>query len=383
MIVAINAIVKYSIVNPYLLLLSFSRKNVSAFDLELFFIGFFFETTCMSTSNYDPNIWPLGCPWVYPREARSKKILKVMFIGAHPDDPGLLASGLSIKLSQRGHKMKFVSMTNGNMGHQTKQPIELAYIELLETMKAAAGVGAEYECLNINDGYVWNNYENLEKVVSVIRRFDPDCVITHRPNDYHRDHRHTSQIVLDASYMLIVPHYYPDTPIPESRKMPVFMYSYDKFQKPYPFIPHVLLDITDVYQQKAAALINHESQMMEWLPWTMNQEDLVPPDYDVKLRYEILEMLLISVYARVLSDFRPLWKKGFPGKRVAQAEAFEICEYGTQPSKELLAELFPGCYIPSEEELEQVASPNLYKRLDKMEKRLKQLEEKLTGKEGQ
>jgi LmbE family N-acetylglucosaminyl deacetylase len=302
-----------------------------------------------------------------------------MVIGAHCDDPGLLCSGLAVKLTQRGHKIKFVSMTNGNMGHQTKGPIELAYIELQETLKAAGAVGAEYECLNINDGYVWNNYENLEKVVSVIRRYDPDVVITHRPNDYHRDHRHTSQIVLDASYMLIVPHYYPDTPIPESRKMPVFMYSYDKFTKPYAFVPNVLLDITDVYEQKAAALIHHESQMMEWLPWTMNQEDLVPPNYDTKLRYEILEMLLISVYARVMTDYRKLWKAGYPGKKVSKGEAFEICEYGTQPSKELLMETFPGAYIPSDDELEEYTNPKLYKRVEKLEKKLKELEQKLNS----
>jgi LmbE family N-acetylglucosaminyl deacetylase len=231
----------------------------------------------MSNVEYDGS-WPFGCAWIYPREQRSKRILKVMFIGAHPDDADILCAGLTLKLTQRGHKVKYVAVSNGNMGHQVKGPIELAYIELLEAQKAAAALGAEYECLNVNDGYIWNDYETLGKVISAIRRYDPDCVITHRPNDYHRDHRHTSQLVLDASYMLIVPHYYPDTPIPESRKMPIFMYSYDKFTKPYPFTPHVLLDVSDITKKRAEALIHHESQMMEWLPWTMKQEDIVPPD---------------------------------------------------------------------------------------------------------
>jgi LmbE family N-acetylglucosaminyl deacetylase len=298
-----------------------------------------------------------------------------MVLMAHPDDPGLLCSGLAIKMTQRGHKVRFVSATNGNMGHQTRGPIELAYIELEETRKAAAAVGAEYECLNINDGDVYVNHENLGKVISAIRRYDPDLVITHRSNDYHRDHRYTSQLVLDASYMLIVPHYYADTPIPESRKMPVFMYAYDKFMNPYPFTPNVLLDITDVSEQKAVALINHESQMMEWLPWTMNQENLVPPDYDIKLRYEILEMLLISVFARIMTDYRKLWKAGFPNKKVSKGEAFETCEYGTQPSKEQLREFFPGCYIPTEEELEEVTKVRIYKKLNSLEKKVKELEE--------
>ncbi|MHA1820310.1 MAG: PIG-L deacetylase family protein [Promethearchaeota archaeon] len=334
----------------------------------------------MSTLKFDKNKWPLGCSWIYPREQETRKIYKVMVICAHPDDPGLLAGGLGIKLSRLGHKVKFVSLTNGNMGHHIKGPIELAYIELQETKKACEALGVEYECLNINDGHVYVNYENTEKVISVIRRFDPDLVITHRPNDYHRDHRYTSQLVLDASYMLIVPHYFPDTPIPESRKMPIFMYSYDHFEYPRKFRPDVLLDISDVYEQKAAALINHESQMMEWLPWTMNQEDLVPPDYDMKLRLEILEMLMIHVYSGIINDYRKLWKKGYPGKRITKAEAFEICEYGTQPTKQQLKELFPGCYLPSKSELEEVMNPELYKKIRKLEKRIEKLEEELKKK---
>lgn len=330
----------------------------------------------MAKIEYDEDLWPLGCSWVYPRGEKVKKVLKVMVICAHPDDPDLLAGGLALKLTQRGHKVKFVSVTNGNMGHQTLGPIELAAVELEEATKAAQALGAEYECLNVNDGHVYVNRETLGKVISVIRRYDPDLVITHRLNDYHRDHRYTSQLVLDASYMLIVPHYYPDTPIPESRKMPVFMYAYDKFQKPYPFIPHVLLDIGDVYEQKAAALINHESQMMEWLPWTMNQEDLVPPDYDTKMRYEVLEMVIISVFARIISDYRPLWKKGYD-HRVSKGEAFEICEYGTQPNKEQLKEFFPGCYIPSARELEELEHAQIYKKLGRLERKLKKLEAKL------
>lgn len=330
----------------------------------------------MSESKYDKEIWPLKCSWVYPRDQKQKKILKVMVIGAHPDDPDLLTGGLALKLTRRGHKVKYVSVTNGNMGHHKKGPIELAAIELDETEKAAAALGAEYECLNVNDGHVYVNRENLGKVISVIRRYDPDLVISHRLNDYHRDHRYTSQLVLDASYMLIVPHYFPDTPIPESRKMPIFMYAYDKFKKPYPFIPNVLLDVSDVYEDKAKALIHHESQMMEWLPWTMNQEDLVPPGYDDNMRLQILEMLVMHVFSGIMSDYRKLWKKGY-GKKPRYGEAFEICEYGTQPTKKQLKEFFPGCYIPSEKELSQWENADINRTVKKLEKKIKKLEEAL------
>ncbi|MCF2139875.1 MAG: PIG-L family deacetylase [Candidatus Lokiarchaeota archaeon] len=307
----------------------------------------------MSGEEYDSQLWPLNCSWIYPRDEKQKKILKVLVICAHPDDADLLTGGLTLKLTSRGHKVKYVSLTNGNLGHYEKDQIDLAEIRQKEAQASAKILGAEYTSLNIDDGHVYVNREQTEKVVRVIREFDPDLVITHRPYDYHRDHRYTGQLVMDASYMLIVPHYCSATPISKTRKMPVICYAYDDFQKPYPFIPNIMLDITEEYSQKSAALINHESQMMDWLPWTLNFEEQIPEDYDIQNRLEILEMLIISVFSRIITDYRKLWKKAFPGKRIKKAEAFELCEYGRQPSVQELKELFPGAYIPSKKELEE------------------------------
>ncbi|MHA1291576.1 MAG: PIG-L deacetylase family protein [Promethearchaeota archaeon] len=308
----------------------------------------------MSDIKYDPNFWPLGCSWIYPRESRAKKIYKILVICAHPDDPVLLTGGLTYKLTQHGHKVKWLSVTNGNIGHQTIGPIELAAIELEEARAAAESLGAEYETLNVNDGWVFVNRENTEKIVRAIRRYDPDLVITHRPYDYHRDHRYTSQLVMDASYMLIVPHYCPEVPISPSRKHPIICYSYDHFKKPILFEANVLLNITDVYEKKADAIAKHKSQLFEWLPWTQSMEDAIPAEYDEKTRLELVEMLVIWHYSSLISDYRKLWKKGYPNTKVLKGEAFEICEYGRQPSKEDLKLLFPGAYIPSKRELNEV-----------------------------
>ncbi len=302
---------------------------------------------------FDAQLWPLNCSWIYPREGKTKTIFKVMVICAHPDDADLLTGGLAYKLTSRGHKVKYVSVTNGNLGHYEKDQIELAAIRQQEASASATILGAEYVSLNIDDGHVYVDREQTEKVVKVIREFDPDLVITHRPCDYHRDHRYTSQLVMDASYMLIVPHYCAGTPISKTRKMPVICYAYDDFQKPNPFTPNVMLDITDEYERKGAALINHESQMMDWLPWTMSIENQIPEDYDIQNRLEVLEMLIISVFSRIITDYRKLWKKGFPGKRIKKAEAFELCEYGRQPSAQELKELFPGAYVPSKKMLKE------------------------------
>ncbi len=308
----------------------------------------------MSETKYDPDVNPLNCSWIYPRSKRTKKVYKIMIICAHPDDPALLTGGLTYKLTQKGHKVKWISVTNGNMGHQWRSPIELAALELDEAKLAASSVGAEYECLNINDGWVFPNKEQTEILMRTIRKYDPDLLITHRPADYHRDHRYTAQLVMDVSYMLIVPHYCPDVPISPSRKHPIICYSYDHFKKPYLFEANVLLDVTDIYDKKANAIAIHKSQLFEWLPWTMRIENQIPPDYDEKTRMELVEMLVIWHYSGLISEYRKLWKKGYPDKKVLKGEAFELCEYGRTPTKEDLKELFPGAYIPSERELNEV-----------------------------
>ena len=306
---------------------------------------------------YDHEILPLKCSWIYPREHRVRNQLKVMVINAHPDDPDLLSGGLMKKLTDRGHRVKWVSVTNGELGHHKLSPIELAGLEFEETTRAAEVLGAEYECLNVPDGHVYVNREYTERMVRSIRRFDPDLIITHRPWDYHRDHRYTSQLVLDASYMLIVPHYCPDTPTPSRREMPIIMYSYDHFTSPRMLQPDVLLDIENEYGAKGEACIQHESQMMEWLPWTMKREDDVPPEYDVGQQYQMFDLIFMSVFSGVLKDYKELWKigreKGVFDHKVKKGEIFELCEYGRQPTKKELKELFPGAYIPSEKEKRQ------------------------------
>ena len=72
-------------------------------------------------------------------------------------------------------------------------------------------------------------------------------------NDYHRDHHYTGQLVMDCSYMLIVPLAFPEFHTPY-RKMPVIAYAYDDFDNP-PFTPSVILDITDVYERKVLSRI--------------------------------------------------------------------------------------------------------------------------------
>lgn len=328
----------------------------------------------------DINARPFNASWIYPRPEVENKIYKVLVIGAHPDDADLLTGGLAIKLRERGYKVKYVAATNGDMGHFKERDIVLAARRLLEARESADHLGVEYDTLNIGDGDVWVTKDNLRKIIRCIREYAPDLVITHRPLDYHKDHRYVGQLVMDASYLLLVPHYFDEYRTPYVDQMPVIAYAFDHFKNP-DFRPDVLLDVTDVYDKKAEAISKHTSQLMEWLPYTQGVLDQIPEEYDPIKRKEIVETLVNYAFSDIMTRFRKLLKVGYEGRKVKQAEAYEICEYGKQPSLKELKELFPDAIFPSKRELEELTETGALKaEVKELKSRLKDMEKKLEGK---
>src|SRR5918911_3968007 len=167
--------------------------------------------------------------------------LRLLIIGAHPDDADYHAGGTAALYRAAGHVVRLVSLTNGNAGHQTLRGAELAARRRDEAAAAGAVIGAAYDVLDNHDGQLLPTLENRHQVIRLIRSFRPDLVLTHRPNDYHPDHRSTSQLVQDAAYLVTVPAIVPDTPHLE--RDPVIAYLPDDFQKPWPFQPAVAVDI--------------------------------------------------------------------------------------------------------------------------------------------
>ena len=146
-------------------------------------------------------------------------------IGAHPDDCDLTCGGIAIKYSKLGHKVKFVSVTNGDAGHQDHTREELAKIRAEEARQSALTAGIEYEVLDFHDGNLKVDIPTREKILGVIREFNPDLIFTHRPNDYHPDHRYTSILVQDASYLVMVPKVCPN--VPYLKHQPIILYMYE------------------------------------------------------------------------------------------------------------------------------------------------------------
>ena len=135
----------------------------------------------------------------------SKEQINILVFGAHPDDCDIKAGGVAALYVQRGHRVKFVSITNGDAGHHEMGGGPLAKRRYAEAQAAADVIGIEYELLDNHDGELMPTLENRYKIIRTIREFRPDLIMTHRPNDYHPDHRYTSTLVQDAAYMVTVP----------------------------------------------------------------------------------------------------------------------------------------------------------------------------------
>ena len=270
--------------------------------------------------------------------AGAKDPVRVIVFGAHPDDCDVYAGGIAALYAKMGHKVKFVSLTNGNKGHHIMKPDELAARRKKELQEAGRILGIEYINMDNDDGELLPSLENRKAVIKLICDWKADIVITHRPNDYHPDHRYTSIIVQDAAYMISVPMMVPDgEPL---LKAPVYLYMPDRFQKPVPFSPDIVVDITDVAEKKADAICAHESQMYEWLPWNGGWANDLPSDPAGRRKFVGNRYLAWSSVDR-FKDAAAKWYSPAQLKNIRYAEAFEICEYGMRPDKEKIKQLFP------------------------------------------
>ncbi len=266
--------------------------------------------------------------------------LRILVFGAHPDDCDIKAGGTAALYQQAGHTVKFVSVTNGESGHQRLSGQELAEIRCAEAAAAGKSLGVEYEVLQNRDGYLQPTVEARFEIIRLIRRFNPDLILTHRPNDYHPDHRYTSQLVCDAAYMVTVPPIVPD--VPALRNNPVIAYLSDHFTRPYPFSPTVVIDIEPVWDRLIDALDCHQSQFYDWLAYNHFYEEDVPSD--LSKRRDWLSEKMKERIAPLAEQYRDLVVQTYGekrGKEIQLIDAFEPCEYGTPLSEENTKQLFP------------------------------------------
>lgn len=266
--------------------------------------------------------------------------LRIICFGAHPDDCEIKAGGVAALWSQQGHHVKFVALTNGDIGHWKMAGGPLAQRRNAEVQHAADLLGITTEVLDIHDGELEPTLENRRKVTRLIREWKADVVMGPRTNDYHPDHRYTGVLVQDAAYMVAVPFFCPDAePL---AKNPVFLYYPDRFKKPYPFQADVAVGIDSVMDRKVEALVDMESQFVEG--GALGSADLIAGGEEqrqkrrreVRDAFEARDRKTAEAYATELTKWY-----GERATPFEYAEAFEICEYGHQPTPEELRKLFP------------------------------------------
>jgi LmbE family N-acetylglucosaminyl deacetylase len=273
---------------------------------------------------------------LFAASAQNENKVRIIMIGAHPDDCDQDGGGTAILLAKMGYAVKFVSVTNGDAGHQTMGGKELAKRRYDEAQEAGKRFGVTYDVLDNHDGKLEPSLDVRMQVIRKIREWNADVVIAPRPNDYHPDHRYTGVLVQDAAYMVAVPNIAPETPA--LKKNPVFLYFQDGFQRPNPFRPDIAIDITSVFSQKIHALDAHVSQMYEWLPWIGHYLDQVPQNKADREAW-LAKTRGVTITPAVRASLEKWYGKDKAAK-VQQAEAFEICEYGTQPTDEDIKRLF-------------------------------------------
>ncbi len=280
--------------------------------------------------------------------------MKLLVIGAHPDDNEFRCGGIAYKYKQLGHEVQFLTVCDGCRGHQTMTIEETREKRRSEYMAVAEYLDIQYDCFEIEDCTAVADLETRRRMINYIRQANPDLVITHRTNDYHADHRAVAQLVQDASYLLTVPHECPETPA--MKKMPVIMFNVDNFTNPV-FKADVIIDIDDAIEPKLKCADFHESQIYEWLCYERGAtapkdkverfEQICRGGITFKTKDTELDNFPFSYakgYAKVAARFRKELIATYgrkKGKKVRFAEVFMLSEYGRPLTEETKKILFP------------------------------------------
>ncbi len=218
-------------------------------------------------------------------------------------------------------------------------PDELRLCRRAEAAAAGEHIGAEYVTWDFRDGYLQADLETREAIIREIRTFAPDLVLTHRPCDYHPDHRAVGQAVQDASYLVTVPHVASD--VPALRQDPVVAYMCDLFTRPNRLRADVVLDTSIEFGTAIGMAACHKSQFFDWLAYHDGVLETVPSSD--RERHDWLAGRFQEWHQQRRAHFSTeLEQVGIQVEDGPPIEVYEISEYAAdlQPAQRM--RLFPG-----------------------------------------
>jgi len=268
-------------------------------------------------------------------------ILNVIVIAAHPDEPEIYAGAISAAYAEMGHRVKFVTLTDGCCGHHEMSGQDLVDRRIREAHEAARHLGVlEYVVLPIPDGELMPTPDVRKEVIRQIRGWEADIVITFHPDGPgHVDSRNAGKVVRDAAdFVANVPNAMPE--VPSLKKSPIYLLMPD-YAARASYQPDLVIDAGGVIEKKLLACDAHASQFYEFAPWQGGFLHAVPGTWEEKRDF-ILKFW--NRFLRVSDEMLPTLAKLYGQEYAAgvqYAEPFEIADYGRRPNDAEMKVLFP------------------------------------------
>jgi N-acetylglucosamine malate deacetylase 1 len=266
--------------------------------------------------------------------------LRIVALGAHPDDAELRFAGTATMFAAKGAKVELIALTNGDVGHFAQAGGPLAQRRKAEVEACHKILGVDTEVFDIHDGELMPDLPTRRMLGNAIRAYQADIVLSHRPYDYHPDHRAVGELANDTAVVVAAPFFAPYTP-PTPRN-PVYLYYYDPFTHPYPFDPVLAVGIDSVAQKKWDCISALPSQFGDADSWQARYRPNIPTD-DAGRKAALLEIVK-QQNADVATKYRDLLVKLYgdqKGRAFKYAEAFELNQYGTAATADDLKKVFP------------------------------------------
>jgi hypothetical protein len=269
--------------------------------------------------------------------AEQRRPLRIIAFGAHPNDAELKASGVVARWVADGHKVKFVAMTHGHTGHM--EGPEGPRRRAPEVAACARILGTETQVFDIPLGTLTPSLENRQIVARLIRQWQADIVLGHRPYDEtdltdrritpDPDIRQIGVLLDDSAATVVAPSFMPG--VPPTPRTPIYMYYSDSYRKPSPFDPTIVAGFDAAAKKKWKCVQN-----MPVAP-----ADLAGTEYDLRLmrvkNVKKDDAELANMYRERLAALYGAER----GRQIRYAEAFELSKHGRQATVDELLQLFP------------------------------------------
>ncbi|RWZ90633.1 MAG: bacillithiol biosynthesis deacetylase BshB1 [Hydrotalea sp. AMD] len=180
--------------------------------------------------------------------------LDILAFGVHPDDVELGCSGTIMAAAAEGKKVGVVDLTKGELGTRGT-----AETRLQESAKAAEIMGVLVrENLEMADGFFVHDEAHLRKVITVIRKYQPEIILCNAPEDRHPDHGRSAKLVADAAFLAGLRKIETtDNEILQEKWRPTYVFHYiqDRFIQ-----PSFVIDISAYMSQKIEAVLAYATQ---------------------------------------------------------------------------------------------------------------------------